>query len=396
MVNMKYAFRGGNIFDGATIRENAGSVLVEGGRVTGVGASEVAVGFQEISLNPEMTILPGLIDAFTQLTSPVPGYEWVTESPFRDSARALMSAHLARQMLRTGITSVADFGDEGGASIALREAQELGHVTVPRMVSSGRAIHPGVVNGRGRGFVGVDCVRGAIRRNVKEGADFVGVVEPFMHSFTAEEVMAAADECRLRGKWMVFTSMDPDSVAVAVEAGVDGVVSIAVDGKTLRSMAENDVWWAPMGVGIDPGWVVSGCQETGSIQQRMSRMRIHKMLEEAPVSLQRARTIGVPIIASSGFPNPLIGLNNCVSSPERLVDVVVALSRVGFSAESALATATSSAARAMDDKELGRISKGMKADLTVVGGNPGVDLAALRDVHMVMLSGEIVFQRPIR
>ena len=99
-------------------------------------------------------------------------------------------------------------------------------------------------------------------------------------------------------------------------------------------------------------------------------MRVREMLEEAPGSLQRVRTIGVPIIASSGFPNPLLGFNDCVSRLGRPIDVIAALARLRFSVEAALAASTSSDARAMADKELGRIAQGMKADLAVVSEDP--------------------------
>ena len=63
----------------------------------------------------------------------------------------------------------------------------------------------------------------------------------------------------------------------------------------------------------------------------------------------------------------------------------------GFTPLEALAAATGTAAGFLfRDKELGTLRGGMQADLLVIGGNPAVDVAAIRKVERVMVAGRWV------
>jgi imidazolonepropionase-like amidohydrolase len=63
----------------------------------------------------------------------------------------------------------------------------------------------------------------------------------------------------------------------------------------------------------------------------------------------------------------------------------------GFTPLEAIAAATSTAAGFLfRDKELGTLRAGMQADLVVIGGNPAVDISAIRKVERVMVGGRWV------
>ena len=63
----------------------------------------------------------------------------------------------------------------------------------------------------------------------------------------------------------------------------------------------------------------------------------------------------------------------------------------GFTPLEALAAATGTAAGFLfRDKELGTLRAGMQADLLVIGGNPAVDVSAIRKVERVMVAGRWV------
>jgi imidazolonepropionase-like amidohydrolase len=63
----------------------------------------------------------------------------------------------------------------------------------------------------------------------------------------------------------------------------------------------------------------------------------------------------------------------------------------GFTPLEAIAAATSTAAGFLfRDKELGTLRAGMQADLLVIGGNPGIDVSAIRKVERVMVAGRWV------
>jgi imidazolonepropionase-like amidohydrolase len=65
----------------------------------------------------------------------------------------------------------------------------------------------------------------------------------------------------------------------------------------------------------------------------------------------------------------------------------------GMSALDALRAATSVNARLFHlDRQLGRISSGLLADVIAVAGNPEDDISALREIRFVMKNGQIVKQ----
>src|SRR5215204_6433434 len=55
-----------------------GVVVIEGGRIRSVGASDLPTGARTLDLG-DATLLPGLIDAHTHLTGDISG-DWVTRS----------------------------------------------------------------------------------------------------------------------------------------------------------------------------------------------------------------------------------------------------------------------------------------------------------------------------
>jgi imidazolonepropionase-like amidohydrolase len=75
-----------------------------------------------------------------------------------------------------------------------------------------------------------------------------------------------------------------------------------------------------------------------------------------------------------------------------LSDELAAMVELGMSPAHALAAATSVGARALGrGQELGRISRGAVADLVICGGSPVTDIAALRDIWLVVQDGKPVF-----
>ena len=124
-------------------------VLIEGDKVKQVGSSSqigVPSGAKIIDLGIA-TLLPGLIDSHTHLFLDIivppeaemarhenglfaPGMLLaIVESP---SKRALMAAHLAREDLESGITTVRNLGHSGvDGDTELRDAIRAGHVPGP-------------------------------------------------------------------------------------------------------------------------------------------------------------------------------------------------------------------------------------------------------------------------
>src|SRR5207253_5020824 len=119
------------------------AILVEGDRVKETGpaatvAAHAAAGARVIDLGAA-TVLPGLIDCHTHITSDPGDYY---EDLFRRSPIDLaVVAHVyARRTLEAGFTTVRDVGASEFIDVALRNAIDRGDVVGPRMLVATLAV----------------------------------------------------------------------------------------------------------------------------------------------------------------------------------------------------------------------------------------------------------------
>src|SRR5579864_8485496 len=132
------AVHAGHLFDVKTGNLLADQTLViEDGKIISSGASNDAkIPSDAVRIElPNATVLPGLIDAHTHLTSePKFGYDRLAISVPRE---ALIGARNARVTLLAGFTTVRNVGARGFTDVALRDAINAGDVPGPRLLVSG-------------------------------------------------------------------------------------------------------------------------------------------------------------------------------------------------------------------------------------------------------------------
>src|SRR6202047_4182677 len=168
-----------------------GEILVDGERISAVGAAvSRPAGAQVIDLG-DSTLLPGLIDAHVHLFLH-PGAEDLQTVEESVPQRTIMATLAARADLMAGYTAERDMGTEGAGSAdtAVRNAIDQGLIQGPRLRISGNAIsilggHEDAIgyNPDQRVFPNATYANNpaelvtAIRAELKEGADFIKIYE---------------------------------------------------------------------------------------------------------------------------------------------------------------------------------------------------------------------------
>jgi imidazolonepropionase-like amidohydrolase len=185
----RIAIRAGRLIDGRGGPPVANAVIIiEGERITAVGPGlTIPAGARVIDLSSS-TVLPGLIDAHTHVTTqPSDYYEDIFRKTPIDVA---IKAHVyAKRTLDAGFTTIRDVGSGEFIDVALRNAINRGDVPGPRIQAATLTV--GSTGGHGdlTGFSpylkfgtfsgvadGVDDIRKLVRFEVKNGADVIKMI----------------------------------------------------------------------------------------------------------------------------------------------------------------------------------------------------------------------------
>lgn len=134
------AVRAGRLIDGSEAQPIRDAViLIEGDRITAAGHGiTIPAGYEVVDLS-HSTVLPGLIDCHTHITSQSGNYY---EDLFRRSPidNAVVAHVFARRTLEAGFTTVRDVGSREFIDVALRDAINRGDVVGPRMLVATMAV----------------------------------------------------------------------------------------------------------------------------------------------------------------------------------------------------------------------------------------------------------------
>ena len=215
--------RPARVFDATSEQAHEGwAVLVTGSRIAAVGPAATVTapaGTRTIDL-PEMTLLPGLIDAHSHVfLHPYNETLWndqVLKEPL--AYRTIAAAIHCERTLRAGFTTLRDLGTEGAgyADLSVKRAIEEGRIPGPRLLVATLAIVATASYGPGPiGFApefvppkgaqeatGVAEIVRAVREQVGHGADVVKVYADYRRgpggtaapTFSLEELKALVDE----------------------------------------------------------------------------------------------------------------------------------------------------------------------------------------------------------
>jgi imidazolonepropionase-like amidohydrolase len=377
-------------------------VLISGDRIEKVGASpEVVIppGATVIDLG-SATLLPGLIDCHTHLTSDPrnAGYRSLGISAPRE---ALTGAKNARITLEAGFTTVRNVGASGYSDVALRDAINSGDVPGPRMLVSGPPL--GISGGHcdenllapefnyhAEGVAdGIPAVMAKVRETVKYGADVVkfcasgGVFSkgdlPGAEQYSPAEMATLISEAHRLGRKVAAHAHGTQAILDATNAGVDSIEhGSLIDDAGIAAMKQHGTYLVADIYNDD--FIIGEGKEYGFTDEMLEKERmVGKQQREG---FRKAAQAGVKIA---------FGTDAGVYPHGRNAKQFSTMVRFGITPLQAIQSATVNAADLLGWADrVGAIEPGKLADLIAVEGDPTSDVSVLEHVQFVMKGGQVV------
>ena len=389
--------KGDRVFDGENMHEGW-SVLIKNNLVEAVGMISNLPANTVVKNYPGCTIMPGLIEGHSHLfLHPYNETSWdnqvLNESRAERMARAVNHSNAT---LMAGFTTVRDLGTEGAMydDDGLKKAIEKGIIPGPRMIIASRAIVAGGTYGPKSESADITLVQGAaevsnaaemakeVRTQIAAGADVIKIYADYrwgtnhqaLPTFTIEELVTAVTIATSGNRKVVAHATTVEGMRRAIMAGIstiehgdDGTAEIFALMKEKKvalcaTLAAGDanLQYAGWKKGIDP--------EPAKITNKKKSFAL---------ALQSSVTI-----CMGGDAGVFAHGDNA-----REMEMMVAY---GMKPLQVLRSATSVNADVFGyaDK-IGRLQKGLFADVIAVKGNPVESMSSLHSIMLIMKAGKI-------
>jgi imidazolonepropionase-like amidohydrolase len=393
------------LFDGETMHDRWG-VLVQGNQIIEVGEItniRPSMPYRTIRL-AGTTLLPGLIEGHSHLLlHPYDETKWdeqvMNESGAERVARAVVHA---RKTLLAGFTTVRDLGTEGAGydDVGLKAAIDKGIIPGPRMIIATRAIvatgsygpkTKNLSNTMNRGAAeadGTDALIKEVRTQIGNGADLIKVYADYRWgidktpepTFTIEELKTVVAVATSSGRKVVAHASTTEGMRRAALAGIstiehgdngtEEVFDLMIKNKTAYcptlSAAEATAGYDGWKKGIDP-----------------DTKRIATKKKSFALAIRK----GVTICFGGD-----VGVFSHGDNAREMENMVA----YGMKPIAVLQSATSVNADVFGYAgSIGRIKKGLFADLIAVNGDPSTNISHIRSTVIVMKDG-IIYEPAMR
>ena len=390
------------MFDGQD-RHLGWAVLVENDRITAVGPAAqltLPVGVRTLDL-PGLTLLPGLIEGHSHLLlHPYNETVWNDQVLLESQALRVARATVhAQRTLLAGFTTARDLGTEGAgfADVGLKQAIDQGIIPGPRLLVVTRAlvatgsygpklsVDEDVPQGAQEAD-GVDGIIRAVREQIGKGADLIKVYADYrwgadgsaQPTFSQEELTLIVQTARSSGRGVAAHASTPEGMRRAIMAGVETIEH--GDGGTLeifKLMKQRGVALCPTVAAGDATAQYKGW---------------HKGTDPAPPHIQQKHQ-SMEAALKAGVPLAMGGDVGVFAHGDNAREMELLVRDYGLTPLQVLRQATSGNAQIFHLTNRGNIRPGLLADLVAVTGDPTQDVAALRQVQLVMKGG-VLYRQP--
>ena len=385
-------------------------ILIQNDTIVAVGSSIAIPKDAEIIDLTNATVLPGLIDCHTHITSE-PGNDYYADI-FRKGPvdNAIMAPTYAKKTLQAGFTTIRDVGAAAFVDVALRNAINNADVEGPRLQVATMFIGSTGSHGDFNGFSpylnfsmpahmsgvadGVEGVREQVRYNVKYGADLIkfgasaGVLSEEESvgapQYSQEEMNAIVDEAKRWGRKTCAHAHGTEAIKMAIKAGVASIEhGSLLDDEAIELMKEKGTYYDPT---IFVGhYVIAEFAKKGYPEKILNKARM--IVPVVGTSFTKAVKAGVKIAYGTDagvFPHGLNAMQFAY------------MVKFGQTQMQAIQSATVNAADLLGlNKKVGSIEKGKFADIIAVVGNPLENISLLEKVSFVMKGG-VIYKNEIK
>jgi imidazolonepropionase-like amidohydrolase len=389
------------VFDGEKMQTNW-VVLVKNNRIEAAGelSLKLPADTKIIELKG-CTLLPGLIEGHSHLfLHPYNETPWddqvLKESRAERTARAV---NHAKSTLWAGFTTVRDLGTEGALydDAGLKKAIEKGVVPGPRMIVATRAIVATGSYGVKSENADVEYPKGAaevanvgemereVRVQISKGADVIKIYADYRWgrdgeaapTFTMEEIAAAVKIAAAANRKVVVHSSTAEGMLRSIYAGV-ATIEHGDNGteEIFSLMKQKNIALCPTLAATEATQQYKGWRK--GIDPETERITAHKK------SFKLALQSGVAICMGGDVGVFAHGDN------AREMEL---MNEYGMPATEVLRSATSVNADIFGyGDQIGRIKKGLLADIIAVNGDPSSDIKNVRNIKLVMKDGVVYRQ----
>ena len=381
------------------------TVIVEGGRITGVQRGYAEVDGATIIDLRDSFVLPGLMDMHVHLQGELGPDNDRDALKMSSQLMQMRSLHYAMNTLMAGFTTVRDVGSSEQEMYAMRDAINRGWVDGPRIIAAGGV---GITGGHAD-ISGVspdlmemltspnvcdgpyDCRR-ATRNVIKYGADLIKITSTGgvmteratgtgqqMEMDELREVVRAAERM---GRKVASHAHEEDGIIAALEAGVASIEHGTYTGpRAIKLFRETGAYLVPT---LLAGKTVATMALEADFMPQTVKDKAIRVGNDMAGNFAKAHKGGV---------NVAYGTDSGISPHGTNAQEAVLMVEAGMTEMEVIIAATINAADLIDMSDsIGTIETGKFADLIAVENSPLENIEELLDVDFVMKGGKVYKQ----